>query len=254
MTMPAAPAEARRETPYWRTPSKVIRAADTVTTAMIVSATRCRMRDCVTCLRARRLSSESSLEAAQVNDEPDVERRDGDPAHEEDDPHHDEMAQRRRFRARQRGDRGGEACEDHDQCKARRTAGARHERAPEQVLLADEAYHRVEQDRMDPPGDQDSQADEAEADRPVRQERQGLVDFVQGVGRGVHRTSNDARHAVRAAVQLGLERPRDCDSSREELRLGACARRVRACGGRCRSRARRRPAPAILRSSRSGTR
>ena len=55
--MPATPAEANSVTPYWRTASKVISAKPTVTIAITASSTRTRTRTCVTCLRARRLSS-----------------------------------------------------------------------------------------------------------------------------------------------------------------------------------------------------
>ena len=60
-TKPAAPAEANKLTPYWRTDSMVINAAATVMIASKVLATRCRIRICVTCLRASRLSSLSVL-------------------------------------------------------------------------------------------------------------------------------------------------------------------------------------------------
>lgn len=50
-TMPAAPAEANRLTPYWRTAGNVIIAALTVTSPMRTVHTRRRRRTCVTCLR-----------------------------------------------------------------------------------------------------------------------------------------------------------------------------------------------------------
>ena len=54
--MPAAPAEASRLMPYWRTLSKVISAAPIAVNQMAKPATRCRMWSWVTCLRARNSS------------------------------------------------------------------------------------------------------------------------------------------------------------------------------------------------------
>ncbi len=72
--MPAAPADANRLTPYCRTESKVISATAAVTITSTVFATRCRMRICVTCLRASRLSSTIGAEAAKVDLDAKVER------------------------------------------------------------------------------------------------------------------------------------------------------------------------------------
>ena len=59
-TSPATPAEANKLTPYWRTGSKVIRTALSVTTTIKVWSARLRMRTWVMCLRASRLSAVST--------------------------------------------------------------------------------------------------------------------------------------------------------------------------------------------------
>ena len=60
-TSDAAPADANRLSPYWRTGSNVISAVEMVNTNTRMSSARLRMRTCVTCLRASRLSSSPVL-------------------------------------------------------------------------------------------------------------------------------------------------------------------------------------------------
>ena len=58
---PATPAEANRLKPYWRTGSKVISTALSVTTTIRVCSARLRMRTWVMCLRADRSSALSTV-------------------------------------------------------------------------------------------------------------------------------------------------------------------------------------------------
>ena len=165
--MPAAPAEARRLTPYsTHAVEGHQRRGDPDDDDQGVgdAAQDARLRHV---LARHQIVGRVQLEAAQVDDRPDLERGARDPRDEHDEGDEQQMLKDVDLARPQRRDAGRHEQEYDDERKPARAAGARDQRAEKQLSAGDQSPDQPEQELVHQPGREHGQGEDGERCGPV---------------------------------------------------------------------------------------